>query len=205
MTMTSFGERQRTLFESLRAAEESSGTKKGRSLRQTVGCPQNPRQLRSQMKQFRGKRSIFTRPEDTIAQCLGVRKVPDYQINPGKWTHYSLEDVPDVTDRSNAKAAAICLQEIQASKQVDVESANDDGMQVDDSKVVFKLPVRISSKSETRNKSNVVYRNSKILLPEYVVGKRERNKATKLEKQTVAVQNKNELKLDHLLDDDDDS
>lgn len=205
----SFNDRQRTLFDTLAAAEESCHARKQKSRNHPMGGSDGfhrglSRKMRSETRQFRGRKSMYLKPEDSIFQCLGVRTLPDFKKNPTKWTHYNLEDVPDVTDRSNANAAAICMREIMLTKQNDGEAMDSDEP-TDDDKVIFKVPVVpcISISQNSEKKSSTLYRSSKIILPEYVVGRREKNKLSNRDKQRDSNSKRSELKLEHLLDDDD--
>lgn len=206
-----FSDRQRTLFDTLVAAEESrhAGRQKNRNYRAegSDGFHRGlSRKMRSETRQFRGRKSMYLKPEDSIFQCLGVRTLPDFKKNPSKWTHYNLEDVPEVTDRSNAHAAAVCMQEIMLAKQKDGELMDCD-KPIDDDKVIFKVPARppcISISQSSEKKVNTLYRSSKIILPEYVVGRREKHKLSNLDRQQDLKSQRSELKLEHLLDDDGD-
>lgn len=83
MTDTSFEARQKRLFDSLSSASECVvGTRLEQGDYQNQrneGRSENNR-LKSTTKRFRGKQSIFKRPEAPITQCLRPRHVPDYKV-----------------------------------------------------------------------------------------------------------------------------
>jgi hypothetical protein len=70
------------------------------------------------MKQFRGKESIFKRP-DAPPPRFKNKGVPDYHRHPHKWIRYSLGDVSqeDMSDQSNTAAALSFLKEMQERKR----------------------------------------------------------------------------------------
>lgn len=74
-------DKQKLLFDSLLNAEKTiSGTCLEQKQTHSVEKPDNgPSKVTS--RRFRGKESIFKRPEAPISKCLKPRRVPDYQVN----------------------------------------------------------------------------------------------------------------------------
>lgn len=123
-----FADRQKKLFDQLSIAEkECNKARNGTgvvpmdvdSLTPDDGRhpTRNVRKRKSEMRQFRGKESIFKRPEGP-APRQHSRSIPDHHRNPHKWMKYSLDDVStdDMTDRSNAKTAFAFLKELKARR-----------------------------------------------------------------------------------------
>lgn len=85
MDSKSFGERQQLLFSTLANAEK---TIKGTSLEQP-DCDYvkkkipviRPKDTRMKIAKFRGRESIFKRPEAPIDKCLPQRSTPDFQVS----------------------------------------------------------------------------------------------------------------------------
>lgn len=200
-----FADRQKSIFDKLKVEEknrserqeESDDRSQDNSLSDTNTLPSRKRR-RSEMKQYRGKESIFKRP-DAPPPRFKNKSVPDYHKNPHKWIKYSLGDVSqeDMSDRSNTRAALSFLKEMQERKgheEMEVEMQERKGhekMEVDDSassQITFKQPVsksRIVSQHGTslcilsgmtggRNATDEdvkpCFRSSKLIMPEYVVG-----------------------------------
>lgn len=182
---------------------------------------ENDRKRKYETHKFRGRQSIFKRPEGPAPRSI-YRSIPDYHKNPHKWTKYSLDDVSneDMTDYSNTRAALSFLRELKARKMQERKLEND--MDIDEtvsntndikvsfkskqvqstSKVEFKKPKSESIKPE--NLSSIVYpedkptfRNCKVIMPEYVVGQKQIKKAKKNRiPQNICPSTK--IKLDHL-------
>merc|ERR1711862_227812 len=98
--------------------------------------------------------------------------------DPSKYTKYSLADVDDVTDRSNAMAA---LDFINSRKRSSEAASNDgDSSEPTSSKPLFKKPKRAEPKEDTQgtnkdSKPDINFGlscgNSKRVMPEIVVGR----------------------------------
>lgn len=205
--MTSFHERQKSLFNHLKVAEEQysfSKTNKAETpLDYGVIDRRSYRKLKHEMKSFRGKESIFKRPEANLRQCLRARTIPDHIKNPQRWKYYDLSDVTadQLSDSTNTATALAFIQEMEDRQaKVDTEqNALDDG--------VFKKPVfHISAKVKKeipQEDEKVVFENNKIIMPEYVVGKSQskpKKKIVKKEGDSTPEGSKTALKLDHLFD-----
>ncbi|KAI4502586.1 hypothetical protein M0802_002498 [Mischocyttarus mexicanus] len=184
---------------------------------------QNGNRKNFETLKFRGKISIFKRPEGPAPRSIN-RTIPDYHRNPHKWTKYTLEDVSneDMTDQSNTLAALSFLKELKERKMQEAKLENK--MDVDEttsnqnkskisfksqkarsstSMIEFKKPKIESTKSENTTAIEnsdgklLTYKNCKLILPEYVVGQKPTKKAKKSRiPQNICPSTK--IKLDHL-------
>lgn len=223
-----FAHRQKNIFDRLAVeeknrnerqeeSEDHSQDKNTESARNTV--PSRKR-CRSQMMQYRGKESIFKRP-DALPPRFNNKNIPDYRRNPHKWIKYSLGDVSqeDMSDRSNTAAALSFLKEMQERKR-------NEEMEVDDSapdQITFKQPVNkgrivlqrgtplcifsgtASGKNTTDEDAKACFRSSKIIMPEYIVGVTKKKDKKKHEKLNHLSQNESiasTVKLRHLTEED---
>ncbi|XP_063701332.1 U5 small nuclear ribonucleoprotein TSSC4 [Culicoides brevitarsis] len=144
------------------------------------------------------KESIFKRPELPIEKCMPMRKIPDYRKNPHKWKKYSLEDA-DCSDRTNTAAAFNFLREIERRKEDEADQRMDEEKP---SKIVFKKSVKLRTEEESTDSSEgSKLKGSKVVMPEYVVGQKKVKKTEKRGKSEKSNSSK-QLKLDHLMDDD---
>uniref|UniRef100_A0A1L8DCM7 U5 small nuclear ribonucleoprotein TSSC4 n=2 Tax=Nyssomyia neivai TaxID=330878 RepID=A0A1L8DCM7_9DIPT len=204
-----FEDRKKRLFDSLSTAERSI---KGTSLEQGDTNERNKHFLdrpkvdkkteTKQVLKFRGRESIFKRPEAPISQCLKPRRRPDYQLNPGKWTKYSLDDV-DTSEHTNTAAAFAFLAECEQRRN---DKKSEDEMDVDTSaeKVVFKKSTKLRKiVEEKHDEQNPQFRASKVVMPEYVIGQTSR-KERKNKNPKKSIERGKELKLDHLFDEEED-
>ncbi|KAK4876949.1 hypothetical protein RN001_009455 [Aquatica leii] len=155
---------------------------------------------KSTLRHLQGTESLFKKPQTRPLKhfkSLLNRSVPDYQINPHKWTKYTL-DVPkeDMSEKANTSAAMSFLKELELRNQQSLDSPIDDNP----TKFVFK---KVSRPSE-QEKPTVSFRNSKVVMPEYVIGQ----KITKSKSKVGTVKlnsNKAEVKLDHISTGDDEN
>ncbi|TRZ00148.1 hypothetical protein DNTS_026265 [Danionella cerebrum] len=86
------------------------------------------------------------RPEATKHQPAS-KKLPDYLAHPERWTHYSLEDVPESSDGKNSQVAHQYIQELQESKRSQKAALemfspafNQDHGSLGENKIVFSKP-----------------------------------------------------------------
>lgn len=206
--MSSFDERQKKLFNHLRSAEELC------SFSKSVKATSQPnygsidkktyKKVKHEMKQFRGRESIFKRPEANIRECLRSKCTPDYIKNPEKWKYYSLSDVTQeqMSDKTNIQTAIAFLREIE--ERDDNFSKNE---VIDETGAVFKKPtfqVSKTIKDISKEEQQPNFKSNKVIMPEYVVGvsgKKVKNKLN-ISKQSkgVEIMKKPELKLNHLYD-----
>ncbi|CAH0398821.1 unnamed protein product [Chilo suppressalis] len=212
--MTSFHERQKSLFNQLKDAEEQYSFSKSNkvSAEQDFGAIDRHtyRKVKHEMKQFRGRESIFKRPEANLRECLRAKSVPDYMKNPKKWVYYSLSDVtPDQMSDSTNTATALAL-----IRKMEEKETTDTNMETNSSQddFVFKKPTfRVSSAvkrtTKPENVNLTLTKNNKIIMPEYVVGvtkkKEKKNKLPNHKSQANPDEKakKADLKLDHLFED----
>ncbi|KAF7995438.1 hypothetical protein HCN44_006545 [Aphidius gifuensis] len=216
----SFANRQKALFDQLSQAEKSCNINQD-SLIPLDTSPIRPsrnlqiaaRRNRNETRHLQGKESIFKRPE-IPAPKTNYRSIPDYHRNPHKWIKYDLEDVKskDMSDKCNTQTALSFLHELkQRKKNHENDKKNKhDKMDIDDidcpstsSRISFRKPSISSSKNDTIIVTNdkPVFRNSKIIFPEYVVGQKQPKKAKINKKKHIDINNTNkQLKLDHLLE-----
>ncbi|XP_014218828.1 protein TSSC4 [Copidosoma floridanum] len=174
-------------------------------------------QFRSKIKGYRGKQSIFKRPEGPAPRTK-ISAIPDYRKNPEKWTCYNLDDVSEMSNESNSQAALAFLKELKQRKEkkvrklrvikgkhdtmeIDIQT-EDNNVEGDGSNAVisFRKPMK---KKEPSNTSKPEFRSSKIVMPEYVVGLKKAPKKKNLPKaEAEKIDKSKEIKLDHLKFDD---
>lgn len=223
-----FANRQRLLFDQLSVAE-SKCNKHDRSEtdemevdeREKRPASNDDRRQKRETKRFRGRESIFKRPEGPAPRA-NFRNIPDYHRNPHKWVKYSLDDVSneDMTDRSNTQAAMSFLKELKARKrkvevdeyeeEMDVEPCQSNAQdstrfkskkRTSSSQVTFRKPQTKETVDDTEvvtePDEKPVFRSSKIILPEYVIGQKPK-RTRKQNRPVVKVDRSKELRLDHL-------
>ncbi|XP_029159864.1 protein TSSC4 [Nylanderia fulva] len=216
-----FANRQRLLFDQLSIAESSCNKRSISEVEDTEmdECERSltsrdDRRQKREMKKFRGKESIFKRPEGPAPRA-NFRNIPDYHRNPHKWVKYSLDDVSseDMTDRSNMQAAMSFLKELKARREkeevdqceekMDVELESDSqgstefkSKKCTTSQIRFRKPQTKDETEHSEADSKLVFKSTKIVLPEYVVG--QKPKKSKQNRPVVKVDRSKELRLDHL-------
>ncbi|XP_011181376.1 uncharacterized protein LOC105211565 [Zeugodacus cucurbitae] len=163
------------------------------------------------LSRMRGKESIFKKPEMPLSKCLKPRRVPDYKVNPQKWTKYSLADV-DISDHTNTAAAFQFLKAM--DEQLDECEGRDVSSRESNNKIEFKkfskIKKQIKDKEGEELKDAEVdkprLKGSKVVMPEYIVGQQ---RDAKKKKHLKSVDNQSRaagtLKLDHLQEDDEDT
>lgn len=221
-----FADRQKNIFDKLTVVEKETNERQQALGLQSAGmCTSvgnsrpmpSRKRCRSEMKQFRGKESIFKKP-DAPPPRFKNRDVPDYHRNPHKWVKYSLGDVSpdDMSEKSNTAAALTFLREIEERK-------NQQKMEVDSEPIhiTFKPKDKTKIFSQHDSSVNIVspltsdvrttdvdekphFRSSKLIMPEYVVGMTKKKKEKKREKaDTLPETVTSQIKLQHLMDEDD--
>lgn len=203
-----FAARQRNIFAQLNVAEvnrineQSTAGAESDSNNSSGGEdaePTHPTPQKSITSHFRGRKSIFKTPSLPLKKSLAASRIPDYRKNPHKWTKYSLEDV-DTSERSNTAGALSFLKEIE-SRKAQNEMENDDGG--GEKKIVFQRSVTVKNKlDDGREEEKLRFRSSKVVMPEYVVGQKIKNLKNK-KKGTKANSASKELRLDHLMEEED--
>ncbi|TNN35951.1 Disintegrin and metalloproteinase domain-containing protein 19 [Liparis tanakae] len=83
-------------------------------------------------------RRKMSQPVSSCPTPAKKRGIPDYVVHPERWTHYSLEDVEETSDKDNRKAAHSFLSSLQQRKgqQESPSDAASDSQQ----KVIFSRP-----------------------------------------------------------------
>lgn len=148
-----FSERQKILFKALEVAEKEHGKNliiENQEQEHELSPSENhslKKIFRSEMKNFRGKESIFKTPHTTpsfrkLKNISSARKsVPHSR----KWIKYSLENVKEMSESDNAAAAFSFLQKIERERTPNFEAEKC----LDE----FK-PIYIKSNTETRANKN---------------------------------------------------
>lgn len=168
---------------------------------------------RSETKHFRGKESIFKKPID-LPPRFRVRDIPDHQRNPHKWVKYTLGDVSpdDMTNQSNTAAALSFLRELEERKRKEIPDDNKEEVR----RIIFKPSHQLTKRThepvveETSNADRTeclktsVFRSSKLVMPEYVVGMEKKSKPKKIRKDNSQSTPRKEVALNHLYDNEDD-
>lgn len=204
-----FVNRQKSVFENLdalvkdseRHINTSNPSKRNLSVREERKLI---KKQKCDMREFRGQESIFKRPEAPPPSRF-MKSIPDFQKNPNKWTRYTLSDVTqdDMSEQSNTAAAMSFLRELKAKK--DAEDMDTDG---EVKAITFKKPSNYTkNKPESdseKSSQSTSFRSSKVVMPEYVVGEKKQQKKTITTKSTVKGDKSKEIKLGHLLEEDDD-
>ena len=221
-----FADRQKSIFDLLTVAEKEKIERQstsdvemseddGKSIDNKVV---SRKRTRSQMKQFRGKESIFKKPDLPPPRFRNRDNIPDHQRNPHKWMKYSLADVSqdDMSDRSNTAAALSFLKEIEERK-----GSIDMIVDISPSEITFKQPKNKSKLLIHHDSSvNIVtentdiveevkkpsFRSSKLVMPEYVIGvtkKKEKKKAQKTEHLLKNESVTSSITLHHLVEEED--
>nr|XP_023027130.1 protein TSSC4 [Leptinotarsa decemlineata] len=159
------------------------------------------RRQRSVTKHFRGKESIFKKPQNPVPKNY-MRSIPDFKKNPHKWTKYSIDDVEDISDESNTRTALNFLNELRKRKTIHMEC--DQKLEEVPNKIIFHKPNLLDKQNDFVDSSGTLkssFISSKVVMPEYVVGqKKKKERKNKIMKPM----NQKELKLDHLLQDEED-
>lgn len=200
-TNSAFSQRQRDIFDQLRILENNRknlGSNNDEAM-ETSQAPKIKSQ-RTVTKHFRGKESIFKQPQDRAPRNF-IRNIPDFKKHPHKWTKYSLSDVKDedISERGNTKAALSFLNELKQRREFEIQNESDE----ESKKIIFNRPKShsITIKCDKEElKPN--FQSSKVVMPEYVVGQRVKKQKSR-NKEGIKEKKKNELKLDHLLENED--
>ncbi|XP_015127842.1 protein TSSC4 [Diachasma alloeum] len=216
---SSFENRQKALFNELSQAERACNVVQPVSdypdlaVGQFRRPPPPGKRRRTETRQFKGQESIFKRPD--LPSPFADRNIPDYLRNPHKWAKYSLADVSneDMSDRSNTQAALSFLNGLRARRLKEQATKDNEDMEVDGeqhgnasdspstSRVSFRTPWAKTMQRETLavedKEEKPVFKGSKIVLPEYVVGQKVVKKGKK-EKSVEKVDRSKQLKLQHL-------
>lgn len=156
---------------------------------------------RSRTRQFRGKDSLFVKPEVPPWRILVKNQAPDFKLHPHKWTKYSLADVNEMNDKSNAAAAFAFLKEMETRKSRDGE---DNGGNEEGKKILFKRLVKPKEHlKEPYTKPS--FKSSKLVMPEYEFGKKlQKKKNLPKVKSDETTSCSTQITLEHLMEDETD-
>jgi len=218
-----FANRQQALFDQLLIAEsncnkhdkpETDNMEMVEQRKRPASSEADRRQKR-ETKRFSGKESIFKRPEGP-APRTNFRNIPDYHRNPHKWVKYSLDDVSneDMTEHSNTQAAMSFLRELKARRkkeeidecgeEMNIETCESNSTETQfkkrssSSQITFKKPrTRETMEDIVEPDDKPIFRSSKIILPEYVIGQKPK-RTCKQNRPVIKVDRSKELRLDHL-------
>lgn len=201
-----FLQRQKNVFDQLNVLEKNAKNNVKNTIineePEDMVIDENPRNHkrgnRSATKHFRGKESIFKKPQNVRPKGF-FQKMPDFKKNPHKWTKYSLGDVneADMSEKSNTKTALSFLKELE-SRNKNMDCNEDKEVPT---KILFKKKCNKNT-NETNIEDKSSFRSSKVIMPEYTVGQKVKKEKKQGEKSRQISKGK-ELKLDHLLDDED--
>ncbi|GLH04983.1 Protein TSSC4 [Gryllus bimaculatus] len=208
-----FKDRQKNIFDQLTLIDKeknlnsSTDWSDGSELPENNGSvlPVTSRQKRKETKPFRGKESIFKRPE-MLPPRFKARDIPDYQRHPDRWTKYSLADVSndEMSERSNTATAMAFLQELASRKNESLEGNSEESV-----KIEFKLKKKCEESSITKdstkgtNEEKGLFKNSKLVMPEYEVGRGKKKELKRSNKSSQDIDKRNkEIKLSHLEEED---
>lgn len=157
-------------------------------------------QQRYKIEKYKNKGSIFKRPSLPLQKCLQPKTTPNYMKNPEKYTHYSLSDVTDLSDRTNQSAAFNFLREMEQRK-----SNEDNDLSSSSAKIVFKNSTRLKLNDQDQNEDDKIYnkhiQRGKFMMAEYVVGNATK-KRHRIERRIHSTQIAPQLKLSHLDEED---
>lgn len=197
-TSSEFTQRQKTVFEQLGAIETNINISGSDAQMDTneeeIDCSPT-RSSRSITKHYRGKESIFKKPQNPVPRSY-INRMPDFKKNPHKWIKYSLDDVrdDDISERSNTNAAMSFLKELKDRKERDTKQTA--ALDVLTDKIIFKRHLsEVKPVEENPQECKPSFTSSKLVMPEYVVGCK-----SKKEKKNQGIKRgtQKELKLDHL-------
>ena len=93
---------------------------------------------RNKIKGFQGRQSIFKRPELPPPRH-NIRTIAEHHRNPTKWTYYSLDDVPDMSNEMNSQTALAFLDDLKKRKRREAREAQKQN------KIKDKLKVHIGA------------------------------------------------------------
>lgn len=124
--------------------------------------------------------------------------IKTFQKNPRKYTHYTLDDVSDTSDRTNTSAAFSFLKELEDRKNNESEMDYEEESGCNSQKIVFKKSVKLRPREveEDPQLNAKKIQSTKIVMPEYVVGeKRQKPKKDRKPKQSLPASSSNSLRL----------
>ncbi|XP_059470029.1 U5 small nuclear ribonucleoprotein TSSC4 isoform X2 [Neocloeon triangulifer] len=204
-----FNSRNRSVFDQLNSLSPSVRTSTSVSV---DDFPERSHRRRShETRHLRGQESLFKRPDPPPPRWHGGQRIADHQKNPHKWTRYSLGDVSseDMSDRTNTSTALSFLNELRKRR----EQKEEDEMETDEptQQVQFKRPARKQGAAKEAREASPegkpegpIFRGSKRVMPEYIVGQRSGQSSRRGDRKSQADGKSKKLKLDHLMMEDED-
>ncbi|XP_041930220.1 protein TSSC4 isoform X1 [Alosa sapidissima] len=156
-----FSDRSRSIFESLESAVKLTSAQLGDDnvLSGTFArpAPPSPPPLSRGGRKSGGSpgRAAPKQPPPPQTAPVAASKVPDYLAHPERWTRYSLEDVPETSDRRNSQVAHQLIQGLQDTRRRSQEDRDESFMPSfnqsqgsgDQHKILFSKP-RLGSREE---------------------------------------------------------
>ena len=192
----SFNDKQKSLFDELDKVKKSLPCETSMEIDQIRELSSDREETRS----FKGQKSLFKRPEAPIRRCLPVRRAPDHQINPHKWTKYNLSDVPEMSERANKTAALSFLKELEARN--DTNRSEKECNDKESTVVKFNKSALVKVPDEGDLEGKSTFRSSKVVMAEYVIGQKVKKEKKNREKRSG--NSAKSLTLSHLTEEDDD-
>lgn len=194
--------KKKALFEALDSAEKSLNRNLHR-IPLNIGDLSGQTKRYNKIDKYKNKNSIFKRPSQPLSKCLSPRSRPRHELNPEKYTKYSLSDVSDLSDFQNKAAAFSFLKEMEERKLTDDDESGTSTSE--HTKIVFKNSTKLkSSEKEVEDKiEEKRIQGKKFVMAEYVVGgekkkgKPERKKTNSNDGSRIS-----QLKLSHLEEED---
>ena len=173
-TDTGFSSRSQDVFSSLATIEAKHGAFQKAATSTTRQRQDNEKLMKSDPRVEealqRNKPNVFKRPREFARPAR--KRAPDFRDHPERWTKYDLSDVPgdQMTERSNT-AAAMDFLNAQRKRNEEMDGVDD----TSECTIQFKKPTTKVSRQTSHAKrgsdtSDVAFGNSKLVMPEYVVG-----------------------------------
>ena len=173
-TDTGFSSRSQDVFSSLATIEAKHGAFQKAATSTTRQRRDNEKLMKSdphvEHALQRTNSNVFKRPRGFARPARKL--APDFRDHPERWTKYDLSDVASdqMSDRSNT-AAAMEFLHAQRKRNEEMEVLDDSG----ESTIQFKKPStkvsgQILGAKRGSDTSDVAFGNSKLVMPEYVVG-----------------------------------
>lgn len=190
-------DKKKALFDALECAERNLNKAPSSSIKSDSVFDRNIRSKREVTEKYKHQKSIFKKP--AIRRSFQTIK-PAFELNPEKFTKYSLDDVNDISDNTNKRAAYKFLREMEDRKEKDTN--NSEISEKGSEKIVFKRSAKLKPSESDRAKSGgdqKRFQGNKLIMKEYVVGEGKRKLKHKNKIETAT---NSQLKLSHLQDDD---
>lgn len=203
---TDFMNRQKNLFDVLSVAEQETSLSRPPSdayMEVEDGQTRNSRRKRT--RKFRGKESMFKVPMDPPPRLQKPWRNGPGPVRRGRWIKYSLADVSDydLSNEGNTAAALSFLKSLRERKALEAKKKEEETVE-DNSKHFFNVSSTKEEKTECNEQTSEkksVFVNSKLIMPEYVIG--QSKKVKKCVQKSVNREKTKEIHLDHIHFEDD--